>query len=175
MYHRRLKGRVLKAERSVSFKCHKIAGGRGRGEALISSDAICFYQTDPETGKIFEKGHALEGQSVANKVVIFRSGKGSSVVQGEGLYQLRKKGTAPQAMIVEDPDTTLVAGAVIWRIPLVDRVEKGFYKQVKNGSEVQVDADRERITLTIEGSNASAHSARKGPVLQPGRQSKSKD
>jgi predicted aconitase with swiveling domain len=59
-------------------------------------------------------------------------------------------------MIVEDPDTTLVAGAVIWRIPLVDRVEKGFYKQVKNGSEVQVDADRGRITLTIEGAYASA-------------------
>jgi len=175
MHRRRLKGRVLKAKETASFKCHKIASGRGRGEALISADDMCFYQTDPETGKIFEKGHALEGQSVASKVVIFRAGKGSSVVQGEGLHQLRKKGTAPQAMIIQNPDTTLVAGAVIWKIPLVDRVEKGFYKQVKNGSEVQVDANRGRITLTIEGSVASIHSGRKEPVLRPGRQSKSKD
>ena len=105
---------------------------------------------DPETGKIIEKGHALEGQSIANKVLIFCAGKGSSVVQGEGLHQLRKKGTAPQAMIIQDPDTILVAGAVIWRIPLVDRVDKKFYRQVKNGSEVQVDADRGLITLIAE-------------------------
>jgi predicted aconitase with swiveling domain len=137
-------------KRAVSFKCHKIAAGRGRGKALISIDDICFYQTDPETGKIIEKDHALEGRSIANRVIIFCAGKGSSVVQGEGLHQLRKRGTAPQAMIIQEPDTILVAGAVIWRIPLVNRVDKEFYRQVKNGSEVQVDADRGRITLIAE-------------------------
>jgi predicted aconitase with swiveling domain len=140
----------LNTKRAFSFKCHKIAAGRGRGEALISIDNICFYQTDPETGKIIEKGHALEGQSIANKVIIFCAGKGSSVVQGEGLHQLRKRGTAPQAMIIQEPDTILVAGAVIWRIPLVDRADEEFYRQVKNGSQVQVDADRGRITLMVE-------------------------
>lgn len=143
-------------KREVSFKCHKIAAGQGRGEALISEDDICFYQTDPETGKIFEKGHALEGQSVANKVLIFRGGKGSSVVQGEGLHQLRKRGTAPQAMIVLNPDTTLVVGAVIWRVPMVDRVDEAFYRQVRNGSDVFVDAENGRITLTFEAPGASA-------------------
>lgn len=148
-------------KRTISFKCHKITGGLGRGESLISADDICFYGADPDTGKIFEKGHDLEGQSVAQKVVIFRAGKGSSVVQGEGLHQLKKKGTVPAAMIIQDPDTVLVAGAVIWRIPLVDRVEKKFYKYVKNGSEVEVDADRGRITLTVESSQGSKGSREK--------------
>ena len=143
-------------EQTVSFKCHKIAEGHGKGEVLISDDDICFYQTDPSTGKIFEKGHALEGQSVAGKVLIFCAGKGSSVVQGEGLHQLRKMGTAPQAMIIEHPDTTLVVGAVIWKVPLVDRVDKAFYDQVKNGSKVEVDADQGEIVLTIEEPDTSS-------------------
>ncbi len=136
-------------KRAITFKCHKITGGVGKGPALISADDICFYQANPETGKIFEKGHALEGQSVANKVVIFRAGKGSSVVQGEGLHQLTKRGMGPQAMIIRDPDTILVAGAVIWKIPLVDRVEEEFYRQVKDGSEVEVNAEQGLITLFV--------------------------
>jgi len=152
------------SKRTMSFKCHKIAEGSGKREALVSADDICFYQAYPETGKIFEKGHDLEGQSVAGKVVIFRSGKGSSVVQGEGLHQLKKRGTAPAAMIIQDPDTILVAGAVIWKIPLVDRVDKRFYRYVKNGSKVEVDADKGRITLTVEASEGSEVSKRRKRV-----------
>lgn len=138
-------------KRAVAFKCHKITGGVGRGEVLISADDICFYQANPETGVLFEKGHALQGQSIAHRILVFRAGKGSSVVQGEGLHQLTKRGMGPQAMIIRDPDTILVAGAVIWKIPLVDRVEEEFYRQVKDGSEVEVNADQGLITLYLEG------------------------
>lgn len=130
-----------------TFQCHKITGGQGEGEVLISRDDICFYQADPATGIIIEKNHALEGQSIAHKVLIFPAGKGSSVVQGEGLYQLTQKGTAPKAMIIRNPDTVLVAGAVIWKIPLVDQVEQEFYKLVQNKNYVIVNADEGLITL----------------------------
>ncbi len=130
-----------------TFKCHKINGGVGEGKAIISTDAICFYNADPDTGIVFEKNHALEGQSVANKIVIFPSGKGSSVVQGDGIYNMTQKGTAPEAMIIKEPDTILVAGAVIWKIPLVDQVDEEFYTQVKNDDMVQVDADKGLVTL----------------------------
>ena len=136
---------------TVSFKCHKIAGGSGEGKTLISTQAICFYQTDPDTGCIIEKNHDLEGKSIANKILIFPNGKGSSVVQGDGLHKLTNKGTVPTAMVIRDPDTVLVTGAVIWRIPLVDQVEDEFYRQVKNGSHVRVDADKGLITLVKGG------------------------
>ena len=134
-------------KQTFSFKCHKINGGSGEGKVLISTDKICFSQADPDTGIVIEKNHALKGQSVTNKVVIFPGGKGSSVVQNTGLYNLTKNKTAPQALIIRDPDTVLVVGAVVYKIPLVDKVEEEFYKQVENDDYVKVDADKGLITL----------------------------
>ena len=147
-------------KQTLSFKCHKISGGSGKGKALISTDKICFSQADPATGIVIEKNHALKGQSVSNKVVIFPGGKGSSVVQGTGLYNLTKNKTAPQALIIQEPDTVLVAGAVVYKLPLVDKVEKEFYQQIENGAYVKVDADKGLITL-IKSSRLVTLSERK--------------
>lgn len=134
-------------QKTFSFKCHKITGGSGEGKALISKDKICFSLTDPDTGIIIEKNHILEGQSVANKIVIFPGGKGSSVVQGAGLYYLTRKGTGPKALIIQNPDTVLVASVVMLQIPLVDQVEEEFYKHVENDCFVKVDAEKGVVTL----------------------------
>jgi predicted aconitase with swiveling domain len=117
------------------------------GEALISADDICFYLADPDTGTIIEKNHALEGQSVAGKILLFPSGKGSSIVQGDGLYMLNKMGMAPKAMVVQRPDTVLVTGAIILEIPLVDRVGEGFYEKVKDKDYIKLDAEKGLLTL----------------------------
>ncbi len=133
--------------REKVFRCHKIGGGLAKGEALISADKICFYLADPETGRVLEKHHALEGRSVSGKILIFPGGKGSTVAQGDALYMLLKKGTAPRAMIVQHPDTVLVTAAIVMKIPLVDRVENSFYEQIRDGNSLQVDADAGVIQL----------------------------
>ena len=122
------------------FSCHKISEGVGESEVIISKDEIMFYLIRPEDGVVIEKAHDLEGQSVAKKVIIFPGGKGSSVVQSDGLYQLMMKKNQPAAMIIENAETVLAAGAIIMEIPLVDRVDPEFYKVVKNGDRVRVDA-----------------------------------
>lgn len=122
------------------FSCHKIAEGVGEGEVIISKDEIMFYLVRPEDGVVFEKAHDLEGKSVAKKVVVFPGGKGSSVVQSDGLYQLIMKENQPAAMIIEHAETVLVAGAIIMEIPLVDQVDPAFYDTVKNGDRIRVDA-----------------------------------
>ena len=33
----------------LTFRCHKISGGKAEGEILISSSTICFYLAEPET------------------------------------------------------------------------------------------------------------------------------
>ena len=70
----------------------------------------------------------------------FPTGMGSSVVQLDGLYQLVKHGVAPRAMVVESPDTVLVACAVIMEIPLVTAVDSTFHDRVSDGQQVAVDA-----------------------------------
>jgi len=132
----------------TSLKCHKIIGGCGEGEALVSHEPICFYLTDPKTGLIRERNHELAGKSVANKVLIFPSGKASSVVQIDGLFKLAQNNLAPKAMIVKDVETVLVVSAFIAKVPLVDRLEKDPFDAIRTGDFVKVDADKGIVVTT---------------------------
>lgn len=129
------------------MKCHKISEGKAAGEVLVSQDDILFYLVDPESGRVTEKGHSLEGKSIAGKILVFPAGKGSSSVQVDGLYQLLMQDNAPLAMIIERPDTILVTSAIIMEIPLVDQVEPAFYDLIKDGDRIEVDADNEQIII----------------------------
>lgn len=129
------------------FNCHKISEGFAEGEILLSSDDFCFYLVDPATGIVIEKNHCLEGKSIAGKILVFPNGKGSSVVQADGMYQLKMKGMEPKALVIKNPDTTLVASAIIMEMPMVDRLGEEFYETVRDGDLVEVDADHGCITL----------------------------
>lgn len=129
------------------FRCHKISEGCVEAQAIVSKDNIMFYLVNPETGVIIEKAHDLEGESIANKVLIFPGGKGSSVVQADGLYQLKMRKNMPAAMIIEYPETVLVSSAIIMEVPMVDKVEPEFYKEVKNGDRIRIDADNQIIEI----------------------------
>lgn len=135
-----------------TFPCHTICGPTTSGEiiigeALVSKDPVCFYMVDHETGTIIEKGHDLNGISIKGKVLVIPSGKGSSVVQDEGLYALRKNNTGPLAIIVQSPDTVLVAGALVMELPMFDKVDDTFFKSVKSGLSIEISADEQKIKL----------------------------
>lgn len=132
----------------ITLKCHKIIGGYGEGEALVSHEPICFYLTDPKTGIIRERRHELVGKSVTNKILVFPSGKASSVVQIDGLYKLAMSNLAPKAMIVRDVETVLVVAAFIGKIPLVDKLEKDPYTIVDTGDYVKVNAEAGIVVIT---------------------------
>lgn len=129
------------------FSCHKISEGVAEGEVIISEDDIMFYLIEPATGKMIEPAHDLEGKVMAQKVLIFPSGKGSAVVQADGLYQLQQKGNAPKAMIIERAETVLVSSAIIMEIPMVDKVDPEFYNVIKNGDRIRVNADEGFIEI----------------------------
>lgn len=129
------------------FRCHKISEGCVEAQAIVSKDNIMFYLVNPETGVIIEKAHDLEGESIANKVLIFPGGKGSSVVQADGLYQLKMRKNMPAAMVIEYPETVLVSSAIIMEVPMVDKVDPEFYKEVKDGDMIRIDADNQVIEI----------------------------
>jgi predicted aconitase with swiveling domain len=134
-------------DHEISLRCHKVIGGSGEGEALLSHEPICFYLTDPKTGIVREKDHELAGKKIRDKVLIFPSGKASSVVQIDGLFKLASNNVAPKAMIVKDVETVLIVSAFIAKIPLVDRLEKDPFKIIRNGDLVKVDADKSSVTI----------------------------
>lgn len=132
---------------SKQFKCHKISEGCVEAEAIVSQDHIMFYLINPETGEMIEKAHDLEGRSIAGKILIFPGGKGSSVVQADGLYQLKMHENTPSGMVIQHPETVLVSSAIIMEVPMVDKVEPEFYKIVKDGDKVRIDADNGMIEI----------------------------
>ena len=130
-----------------TFSCREISPGIVEGEVLRSEDQILFYHADPKTGVITERGHSLEGVSVKGKILVFPGGKGSSVVQQDGLYHLDRFHNMPAALIIQDPDPVLVAGAIIMELPMVDRVDERFYRAVKDGDRIRIDTARQVIEL----------------------------
>jgi predicted aconitase with swiveling domain len=131
----------------MEIRCRKISEGKADGEVIVSKDSVCFYLVEPETGVVVEKNHDIEGKSIAGKILVMPSGKGSSVVQADGLFKLAKNDKAPKAMIIEHADTVLVTGAIIMEIPMVHKVEDKFYKTVIDGDVVSLDADNGIIRL----------------------------
>ena len=107
-----LRGRIIKA-------------GEAQGEALVSPEPIGFFGgVDPETGMIVEAGHPLEGACVAGRVLVFPTGKGSTV-GSYTLYRLHKNGAAPVAIVNVESEPIVAVGAIISEIPMVDSVEIG--------------------------------------------------
>lgn len=131
----------------LEFSCRCISEGAGEGAALLSKDALCFALCDPTTGTVIEKGHALDCQSVAGRILIMPTGKGSSVVQADGLYRLIINGVAPKAVVIERPEPVLVSTIIAMEIPLVDEVDPAFYEAVADGDRVIVDATAGKITV----------------------------
>ena len=131
----------------MEFKCHRVASGVGSGPALVTDQAISFLgNVNPETGIVVDPAHDLFGQSIAGKVLIFPGGKGSTV-GSYVIYQLKKKGLAPAAMINLSSEPIVAVGAIISGIPLVDGVPEEILR-TKNGTLVEVDADHERVRVS---------------------------
>src|SRR5512136_2749078 len=98
----------------------KIYSGIAQGEALVTSMGISFFGgVDPESGVIVERGHELEGQSIAGKILVFPTGKGSTV-GSYTLYQLKFNGKAPAAILNAECETIVAVGAIIAEVPCVD-------------------------------------------------------
>lgn len=123
---RELQGRIIKA-------------GSAEGVALVSPEPVGFFgMIDAETGIVIEQGHPLEGESVAGRVLVFPTGKGSTV-GSYSLYRLAKAGLAPAAIVNAESEPIVAVGAIISEIPMVDQVDTA---QIRSGDPVIIDGAR---------------------------------
>lgn len=103
---------------------------------------MSFYGgVDPESGEVVEKGHELYGQSVRGKVLVFPSGKGSTV-GSYVLYRLKKNGAAPKAIVNAKCETIVAVGAIISEIPCVDMVD---IRRIVTGARMKVEGDTVQV------------------------------
>ena len=105
------------------FKGDGLVGGVAEGAALVTADGIAFnLGVDETTGRVIENGHPLAGESVAGRVLVCRSGKGSTA-GSFSLLQLAHRGLAPAAIVNTQADAVVTAGCVLANIPLVHRLD----------------------------------------------------
>lgn len=69
----------------------------------------------------------VRGLSVAGRVFVFPTGRGSTV-GSYVLYSMARRGVAPAAIICKEADPVVAVGAVMAGVPMVDRPEKFEFK-----------------------------------------------
>jgi uncharacterized protein len=122
----------------MKLKGRTIYAGTAEGAALVTRMGISFFGgVDPETGVVVERGHELEGECIAGKVLVFPSGKGSTV-GSYTLYRLKHAGLAPAAIVNESCETIVAVGCIIAEIPCVDQVDVG---SLSMGERLRVDGE----------------------------------
>jgi hypothetical protein len=125
----RMQGRVIRA-------------GHAAGRALVSPAPIGFLGgVDPDSGVVVEPNHPLNGQSVAGRVLVFPTGKGSTV-GSYTILRLARNGVGPAAMINAESEAIVAVGAIIAGIPMVDQVAIGLIRDgdwvVMDGASVEI-------------------------------------
>jgi len=131
----------------MEFKAKPVTSGVVEGEAIVSRMAISFTGgMDPDTGIIREPGHDLEGQSVADKILIFPTGKGSTTGSWQ-FYAAFKRGNAPKGIINVKAEGVVAVSAIITGIPMVHAPEKNPIEMIQNGDFVKIDADNGLIVV----------------------------
>lgn len=128
--------------------------GSSSGELLILDQPISFWGGVDHHGVIIDVHHPQCGVSVAGKVLVMTSGRGSSSATAV-LAELIRAKKAPAAMIFTECDIILVIGALVSaelyqiQMPMVELTEELYAKIPKTGS-ISVEADNENMVGLIK-------------------------
>lgn len=124
----------------MMIRARVICKGVAEGEVLSTEEPLTFLGgVDARTGIVVERGHDLEGECIAGRVLVFPRGKGSTV-GSYVIYGLKKAGKAPAAIINLDAEEMVATGAIVSNIPMLDSLEEGSFKRLRSGMRVLVNA-----------------------------------
>ena len=133
----------------MMLKGKKVKEGRAEGEALVCHEDFSFSSADVKTGKIIEKGHAIEGQNIAGKVLVIPTGTGST---GGSyiIYEMAKVGSAPKAILADTADEITATGAIMGNIPMIHRFDRNPVEAIKTGDRIELDAEKAIVEIRSE-------------------------
>jgi predicted aconitase with swiveling domain len=125
----------------IRIKAKRVAPGIAKGTALVTRMPISFTGgVDPDTGVVREPGHELEGQSIAGKILVFPSGKGSTTGSWQ-YYATYRRGNAPVGIINVKAEGVVAVSAVITGTPMVHELEINPLDLIRSGDRVTLNAD----------------------------------
>jgi predicted aconitase with swiveling domain len=116
------------------------------GRALVLDEPLSLWGgMDPATGEVIDVHHAQRGASLAGRVVVMRSGRGSSS-SASVLAEAVRAGTAPAAIILAEPDLILAIGAAVaeelyGRAVPVLVLSPAQLSAISDGAEIRIGSD----------------------------------
>jgi predicted aconitase with swiveling domain len=112
------------------------------GDVLLSRDTFSIrYDLDRETGVVSRRGHALEGVSLAGRIVYFPAVQGG-VAAGWAFLALRHRGLAPAGVLFGRTNPVMVQGLVLAGIPVMHRLQPDPFGVLRTGDRVRVSPAR---------------------------------
>jgi uncharacterized protein len=95
------------------FEGRVLVAGTAAAPALVLEAPLSLWGgLDPRTGRVSDHHHPQLGATVNGRVLVMPSGRGSSS-SSSVLAEAIRLGTAPLAILVEEPDDILVLGAIV--------------------------------------------------------------
>jgi len=114
---------------------------------VLSKDTFSIrYDMDRETGVISRKGHALEGHSLAGKIVYFPAVQGG-VAAGWAFLALAHRGVAPAGILFGRTNPVMIQGLVLAAIPVMHRVSPDPFTVLSTGDRVRMSPARGLVEL----------------------------
>jgi len=129
------------------YQGHVGIGAEVEGEALVASDNFSArYDLDLVKGVFSRPTHALCGQSYVGKILILNAAKGG-VATAWMLRDMKARGLAPAALILNFANTIMAQGAAFADLPMIDRFEVDITQAISTGERILVDPEAGTLTV----------------------------
>ncbi len=131
----------------------RVTSGEAEGAVLKLDEPVSFWGGIGPEGDIIDVHHPQHGAVVTGRILVMRSGRGSS----SGTYvlaELLRLGIAPAGIILTEPDGIIATGSLVAaelydaRMPIVT-VSDVDYADIEDGVTVSIAMDGDDAMITV--------------------------
>ncbi|MFM8772613.1 MAG: aconitase X swivel domain-containing protein [Actinomycetota bacterium] len=132
----------------------RVTSGSATGPVLKLTEPVSFWGGIGPDGRIIDVHHPQHGAEVTGRILVMRSGRGSS----SGTYvlaELLRLGLAPAGIVLTEPDGIIATGALVAaelydvQMPIVT-VSESDYALIEDGIEVSMSMDGDTAVIAVE-------------------------
>jgi predicted aconitase with swiveling domain len=136
----------------IVLRCHKGIGPAVSGTALVARDNFSArYDLDRIKGTFSRPAHKLYGSSYVGAVLVLVTAKGG-VASAWMLHEMKARGMAPKAILLDRANTILAQGAAFAELTLLDRFTDGCPTTlIRTGDELNIEPAKGLVTILNRG------------------------
>ena len=101
-----------------------------------------------KTGKIEERGHPLNGETITDKILIFPKGSGSSVAPYV-LMELFYRGKGPKAIVNSNLDQQMIPACSLLKIPYAHSFNDNPCYEINTNDKIRLELKNENVELEV--------------------------